>query len=202
MEIWIRPFEVLMLEIAPEAAKSKTLSIRRVDSEEDAALGVPLALRRIHQAAWMEMQFAEAARFEKEGKQKRELAFSGRLPAFEGGESILAIPIRLRRGEFEWRYSPAVVEIVQVVARIGEQKVQLIPVPSARQYGNTQLAGCSWVLYKVRLGPEWSEAQLEFVVHAYLPEDVDPQVEAWVVKQWWQENTRPLGDGYYADEPS
>lgn len=35
----------------------------------------------------------------------------------------------------------------------------LIPVADGRQFGNTQSAGCSWVLYKVRLNPQW-EAEL------------------------------------------
>jgi hypothetical protein len=91
---------------------------------------------------------------------------------------------------------------VQVVAYIGEQKVQLIPVPDARQYGNTQNKGCSWVVYKLRLNPEWSGRQLQFVVQAYLPENVESHVEAWVVERWWKESARPLGDGYYGDAPS
>ena len=202
VEIWIRPFEVLMLEIAPGEDSSETLPVRQVDSGEEAAFGVPLALQPIPHAGWLDMQFADAARFEKEGKRKKEFAFAGTLPPLEGDASILAIPIRLRRGKAEWRYSPAVVEIVQVVARIGKQKIWLIPVPDARQYGNTQHAGCSWVLYKVRLGPQHSHQQLQFSVQAYLPEDVEPQIEGWVVKQWWKESTRPLGDGYYAEEPS
>ncbi len=201
-EIWIRPFEVLMLEIAPSEGGSETLPVRKIDSGEGAGLGVPLTLQSIPRAGWMSMEFADAARFAKEGKRKKEFAFAATLPSLEGGTYILAIPIRLRRGNVEWRYSPAVVEIVQVVARIGKQKLQLIPIPDARQYGNTQLAGCSWVLYKIRLGPQWSHQQLQFAVHAYLPEDVEPQIEGWIVNEWWKESTRPLGDGYYAEEPS
>jgi hypothetical protein len=120
----------------------------------------------------------------------------------EGEQPILAIAVRLREGKVEWRYSPVVAEIVQVVCHVGEQKVQLIPVPDARQYGNTQKAGCSWVVYKVRLNPQWSQKRLQFAVHAYVPEGVEAEVEAWVVKQWWEESTRPLGDGYYGDAPS
>ncbi len=202
VEIWVRPFEILMLEIAPSEGISQTLPVRTVDSREYADLGIRLALQSIPHAGWMKMQFADAARFEKEGKQKKEFAFAAELPSLEEGTHILAIPIRLRRGKVEWRYSPTVVELVQVVARIGQQKVQLIPVPSARQYGDTQQAGCSWVLYKIRLGPRQSHQQLQFMVHAYLPEDVEPQIEGWIVKQWWKESTRPLGDSFFADEPS
>ena len=80
--------------------------------------------------------------------------------------------------------------------------MQLIPVPDGRQFGNTQNAGCSWVVYKVRLNPQWSHKQLKLAVHAYLPEGVEAQVEGWVVKRWWEENPRPVSDGYYTDAPS
>jgi hypothetical protein len=149
----------------------------------------------------MEMQFADSGRFEKEGEKRISTFFSTRLPALNG-ESILAVEVRLQKDDAEWRYSPAVVEIVQVVARINEQQVHLIPVPDARQYGNTQKAGGSWVVYKMRLNPGWSQGQLRFAVHAYLPEGVAPKIKAWVVKRWWDESTRPQGDGYYGDEPS
>ena len=148
------------------------------------------------------MEFADQARFRREGERKKAAAFASTLPSLDGDQRILAIAVRLRKEEAEWRYSPAVAEIVQVVARVGEQKVQLVPVPDARQYGNTQKAGCSWVVYKMRLNRQWSGERLQFAVHAFLPEDVQPQLEAWVVTQWWEENMRPLGDAYYGDEPS
>ena len=124
------------------------------------------------------------------------------MPHFVGGTHILAISIRLRQAGVEWRYSPGVVEIVQVVARIGEHKVQMISVPDARQYGNTQKMGCSWVVYKLRSNPQWAGENLQFTVQSYLPESVEAKVEAWVVEQWWEVGGRPLGDGYYGDEPS
>jgi hypothetical protein len=91
---------------------------------------------------------------------------------------------------------------VQVLARIGGQDVQLVPVPDGRQFGNTQSYGCSWVLYKIRLNPKWSGQPLKLAVHACLPDGVEAQVEAWEVQRWWQDETRPAGDGYYNDAPS
>ena len=123
----------------------------------------------------------------KSGFKKRSQAWSATLPKFGGETYILAIPIKLREGNVEWLYSPAVAEIVQVVAYIGEQKVQFIPVPDARSTGNTQHSGCSWVVYKLRLNPEWFGKELQFVVQAFLPENVEPHVEAWVVERWWKE---------------
>jgi hypothetical protein len=86
--------------------------------------------------------------------------------------------------------------------RLGGHDLQLIPIPDPRQYGNTQHAGCSWVVYKVTLSPRHSEQPLEFAVHAYLPTGVEAQTEAWLVKQWWSESSRPEADGYYGDAPS
>ena len=81
-------------------------------------------------------------------------------------------------------------------------KVPLIPMPDGRQHGNTQSFGCSWLVYKVRLTPDWSGQTLQFAIHANLPENVEAVAEAWVVKRWWQENHRPTADGYYTYAPS
>ena len=110
--------------------------------------------------------------------------------------------MQLRQGGAEWRYSPCVAEIVQLRARVGEQDVQLVPVPDARQFGNTQHAGCSWVVYKLRLGRAWSGEPLQLALHTWLPEGVVPDVNAWLVRRWWKHDARPMGDGYYADAPS
>jgi hypothetical protein len=201
-EIWLRPFEVLMLEVTPEGASSESLPVRHAFTQPFERLGIPLPLSRVEIADWMKIRFADAERFEKEGQRRQTFAYEAALPSLEEAQHILAIPVRLRRGSAEWQYSPSVVEIVQVVARVAGQDLVLIPVPDARQYGDTQKAGCSWVLYKIRLNPSWSHKKLKFAVHAYVPEDIELQTEAWVVQQWWQEGTRPLGDNYYAEEPS
>jgi len=112
------------------------------------------------------------------------------------------VAIRLRKGEAEWKHAPTVVQIVQALVRIGDQDVQLVPMPDGRQFGNTQSFGCSWVVYKVRLNPTWSGQPLKLAVDAWLPEDVEAQTDAWIVKKWWQEDARPMGDGYYNDAPS
>lgn len=62
--------------------------------------------------------------------------------------------------------------------------------------------GCSWVVYKLRLGRAWSGQPLHVAVHAWLPEGVTTEVHAWVVRRWWREDARPTGDGYFAEAPS
>ena len=200
--IWLRPFETLMLEVTPSAKGVATLPLRSVSSQQAANLGVALPLKPATLDGPMDMRFEDENHFKQKNYKKKVYAFETTLPSLAGDQPILAVAIRLRKGDAEWRYSPTVVQIVQALARIGDQNVQLIPVPDGRQFGNTQNAGCSWVVYKVRLNPQWSHKQLKLAVHAYLPEGVEAQVEGWVVKRWWEENPRPVSDGYYTDAPS
>jgi hypothetical protein len=202
MEVWLRPFEVLLLEVSPSAQGTAALSLRSLSEQQAADLGLALPLQPVPPDECMDVLFADAARFEQQNHRKKDYTFEATLPSLEGEQPILAVAVRLRQGEAEWRYSPVVVEIVQVLARVGEQNVPLVPVPDARQFGNTQKAGCSWVLYKVRLNPQWSHEPLKIAVQAYLPEGVEAHTEAWVVRRWWEENTRPVGEGYYAEAPS
>ena len=168
----------------------------------------------------MDVRFVDAEAFEKKSLINKVYAFEGRLPPtawslsgvaprrrdkpFHLGQDprIFAVTLRLRKGEAEWKYAPTVVQIVQALLRVGDQTLQLIPVPDGRQHGNTQSYGCSWLTYKVRLGPQWSGAPLKVAVLANLPADVEAVVEGWLVKRWWKENTRPSADGYYTYAPS
>ncbi len=200
--IGVRPFEVLMLEVAPGGAAVSDWPVRKAFSSDLDGLGVSLALAPQPLADWMKIRFADAARFEQMGHKPKASGWTSALPSLDGDQPILAIAVRLHEGNHEWRYAPTVVEIVQVVTRVGDRKIQLIPVPDARQFGNTQKAGASWVVYKVRLNPTWSGEKLHFAVHTCLPPGVEAQVNAWVVRQWWRESPGPRGDGYYGDSPS
>ncbi|MBI3923855.1 MAG: hypothetical protein HY318_20705 [Armatimonadetes bacterium] len=215
VKVWLRPFEVLMLEVTTSARSVDNWPQRSLSERDAANLGVSLRLQQAPLDESMSVQFVEGPHFEQLGLRKKTYSFrttrtlesaralESALPGNSPGETaILAVTVRLRAGEAEWRYSPVVAEIVQAVARLGEQNLQLIPVPEARQFGNTQKAGCSWVLYKVRLSPQWSGKTAKIAVTAYLPEEVEARVEAWVVRRWWEENARPMGDGYYGDAPS
>jgi hypothetical protein len=200
--VWLRPFEVLMLEVTPAAKAVAALPLRSVSRQQAAALGVALALRPATLDGRMDVRFADANTFAGQGLKKKVYAFETTLPLQAGDQPVLAVAVRLRKGDAEWRHAPTVVQIVQVLARIGDQDVQLIPVPDGRQFGNTQSYGSSWVLYKVRLNPQWSGKPLKLAIHACLPDGVEAQTEAWEVQRWWQDEARPAGDGYYNDAPS
>lgn len=199
-EFWMRPFETLLLQIGATAPSK--LPQRRLTASGAAAYGTDLSLGSDEPAPWMQLKFADQEHFEKAGMRPAMTCYSVRLPRLPDGRSVLAIHVKLRRGREEYRYSPAVAEIVQLRARLGGHDIQLIPVPDARQYGNTQHAGYSWVVYKIPLGAAHSEQLLEFAVHSYLPTGTEALTEAWLVKQWWEESTRPEAGGYYGQAPS
>ena len=200
VELWLRPFETLLLEIKPRG--SGDLPRRRFTGSDAEQYGASLKLGSSEIKPWMEMEFADASRFKKAGMLRNMHCYSASLPKLTEGRSVLAIQIQLRKGDDEYRYAPVVAEIVQLRARLGGHDIQLIPVPDPRQYGNTQSAGCSWVVYKIPISAAHSEQPLEFAIHSYLPDGVRAITEAWAVRRWWQESTRPLADGYYGDAPS
>ncbi|MCX6623820.1 MAG: alpha-galactosidase, partial [Acidobacteria bacterium] len=196
-EFWMRPFETVMLEVSPEP---RALPPRRFNA---ARLGMALPLNSVEAAPWMELRFADGARFEKAGLRATRQCYSTQLPTLDLGRSVLSVVVSLANADgSEYRYKPVVVEIVQLRCRVGGRLTQMIPVPDARRFGNTQSAGCSWVLYKAPLAYRRSGEPVEFAVHAYLPTGVKATVEAWLTHQWWQENARPEADGYYGDAPS
>jgi len=202
LQIALRPFEFLMLEIKPGRRADSSLPVRSISREQAESLGIKLPLKTAALDPRMDIRFADAAHFEAQKFKKKVYALESTLPPLEGDQPIFAVSIRLKNGNSEWRYKPTVVQIVQALARINDQNVQLIPVPDSRQFGNTQADGCSWIVYKLRLSRQWSGTPLKLAIHAWLPEGVEPEIEGWVVKRWWKEDSRPVSDGYYTDEPS
>jgi len=215
LELWLRPFETLMLEVGPSAPAEGRRPIRSIGPAAAAALGARIELKPAALDERMDVRFAEAEAFAKKDLVRKVYAFEAQLPSLGGPSaeippggakeepiSILAVTIRLGKGATEWKYAPTVVQIVQGLARVDGEDAQLIPVPDGRQHGNTQSFGCSWLTYKARLSPRWSCGHLQLAIHANLPADVEARVECWVVRRWWRENTRPTADGYYTYAPS
>ena len=149
-EVWLRPFETLLLEVGPPTGRDTPR--RDLTASAAAKHGVGLQLRGIDPATWMELKFADAERFEKAGMRPNTQCFACRLPRFDG-RSVLAIHVALKKGGAEYRYSPVVAELVQIRARLANRDLPFVPVPDSRQYGNTQHACCSWVVYKVPVSP-------------------------------------------------
>jgi hypothetical protein len=200
LDFWLRPFEVLLLEVTAGSGDG-AWPLRSISDGEAEELGAALPLQTASLDKRMDVRFADAGSFERKDLKPRTYAYETTLPALKDDHSILAVAIRLRRGEADWRFAPTVCQIVQATARMGGENVQLIPVPDSRQFGNTQSFGCSWVVYKVRLSRQFSRQPLQLAVHAFLPDGVQAATEAWVVKQWWQQDARPTPDGYNTDAP-
>jgi hypothetical protein len=202
IRVWLRPFETLLLEVGGRPGL-RLLALRGIGPEEAARLGAALRLRPSLAGPELDVRFADAERFTGLGHRQSLQAFAADLPSLDGDEQpFLCVSARLRKGGDDWKHAPAVAEIVQVTARVGLERVHFVPVPDARQFGNTQKAGCSWVVYKTRLPRRWAGAPVEIAVHSFVPPGVHASVEAWVVRRWWKESARPVGDGYYADAPS
>ncbi len=141
VELWLRPFETLLLEVrasgaglCPDPGPRRDLSRAAADR-----LGIRIALDAAEARPDLAVTLADAARLETLGHRPRAECFRAALPDLEGKETpILAVSVRLIRGGQEWKYSPVVAEIVQAVARIDGERAVLVPVPDARQFGNTQ----------------------------------------------------------------
>jgi hypothetical protein len=202
LSVWLRPFEYLALEVSPD--ESERAPVRSIARDDAMSLGVSLPMASVPLSPEMDIHFADAGKFESQGFKKKSHAFAATLPSTSGKDpSMLAVVVRLRNGQAEWRDKMPLVRLVQAMARVDGQLVTMTPVPDSRQYGNTQgIEGCSWVVYKVRLSKAWSGKPLNVSVHAYLPDGVDAQVEGWAIKRWWREDVRPTPDGFYTDEPS
>jgi hypothetical protein len=200
--IQLRPFETLMLEISPALQSGARWPVRTLTAAQAAKLGFALPLRTVAPDPRLDVRFVETALFAQKNLIRQTQTYAATLPDLAGNQPILTIVIRLRQGTAKWKYAPTVVQIVQVLTRVGDRKVQMIPMPDGRQHGNTQSYGCSWLTYRVRLNPAWSHQPLQFAVHTNLPAGVEAVVEAWVVRRWWQENPRPTADGYYTYAPS
>ena len=199
--LWLRPFETLMIEVGP-SIKESGLPLRSISAQQAANLGVVLPLKPATLNPQMDISFKDAGRFEGQGFKKKSYSFETVVPSVEGGQPVLAVAIRLRKDGAEWKHAPTVAEIAQAVVRIGDEDVQMVPMPDGRQFGNTQSFGSSWVVYKLRLNPKWAGKPVHLAVHAYLPDGVEADIDAWVTERWWQEDGRPVGDGYYNDAPS
>jgi hypothetical protein len=203
LEVPLRPFESLMLEVMPAGQADASWPVRELSRAHAESLGMAVKLAPGPLEPRMQINFADGAGFESQGFKKKSYQFEGKLPALAGETPIFAAVIRLRQGTQEWRYKPPAVQIVQAMLRVDDRMVPMAPVPDGRQFGNTQgIEGCSWITYKVRLGKEFANKPMKLAVHAYLPDGVEAQTEGWIVQRWWEEDHRPMPNGYYTDEPS
>jgi hypothetical protein len=187
-----------MWEVKPEGrvTKGERLSKTRDLAPEKAKIeSHRLTLQVEPLASWMEICFGEPAQnlrstmrrpkleeFRSMGYRKRMLAYRSKLPEFTGPH-MLAFVLRFKKDGKWWRYrQPA--DLVQAKAMIGDQPIiRFETVPNFRQTENNEW--CPWLVFKIRMSPEWSGKDAVLAINAYLPPEVEIQCEGWVVPQWW-----------------
>src|ERR1035441_4425443 len=98
-----------MVEVTPTAKDAAALPLRSVSRQQAAALGRALALKPATLERRMDARFADASSFTAQGLKKRTYAFETTLPSLPGAQPILAVAVRLRKGDAEWRHAPTVV---------------------------------------------------------------------------------------------
>ncbi len=207
IETWLRPFEVAMWEVAPEAKASQESGFRprelpggkaEVESHRLVleAEALPAEAPEMPGYSGMEIYYGPPElhfrstmvrptldEFRKMGYEKRILARRAKLPQLQSGPHVLAIVLQFRKDGKWWRYrQPA--DLVQAKATIGGQPIlRFETVPNFRQTENNEW--CPWLVFKIRMNPAWSGKDLLAAINAYLPPDVEIHAEAWVVPQWW-----------------
>jgi hypothetical protein len=118
LQIWMRPFETLLLEIQSDAANLPT---RRLNQAAEEHYGASLALNSQASLERVDLKFADAARFESAGLRQTTQYFSSLLPALAEGRHVLAITVKLSKKGKDYRYSPVVAEIVQLRGRLASR---------------------------------------------------------------------------------
>jgi hypothetical protein len=197
IETWLRPFEVAMWEVLPEGGQStregyrqRELPVEKPDVESHR-----LSLETEAVQPWMEIHFGEPNAlfrspvdrptlegFAQMGYEKRVFARKAALPVLEQGPHVLAILLRFHKDGKPWRYTqPA--DLAQMRATIGDQLlIRFETVPSFRATHNMW---SPWLVFRTRMSPTWSSKTVVAALNAYLPPEVQCQLEAWVIPQWW-----------------
>ena len=81
-----------MLEVGPAGTASKDLPKREVFAEQASRLGKGLTLASPPSADWMDIGFADAARFEQQGFKKKSQAWESTLPQLDSGAQFSPYP--------------------------------------------------------------------------------------------------------------
>ena len=148
---WLRPFEVAMWEVLPEAwgAMPESLQPRELPEDHPDVESHRLALEPEAPAAGMEIRFADLAhewvglfrsavhdrsveKLQQAGYRKRMIPRRAKIPPVSTKGHVLAVVLRLKENGKWWRHRQ-LANLIQVKATIGEQVIRLEAVPNFRQ---------------------------------------------------------------------
>ena len=193
VEAWLRPFEAAMWEIVPESAGEAVgwaardigvrlgsyrldLQLDMVAPEAEIVFGEP---QEVVRASFRRRPVDELRRA---GYRKQVMVRRTVFPPLGDAGHVLGIVLRLRKNGQWWRYEQ-LADLIQIKARVGGQPTGFEAVPNVRQTEEGQW--CPWLVFKTRTSSNWSGQELWFAINAYLPRQVECELEAWVVPEWW-----------------
>jgi len=188
LEVQLRPFEVAMIEVAPQAlAEGGSPARELMEPSSRFSYGVPI--REAAGASELEMHFADSEVLEHRGYRRRYQAFEGTLPGYTNGRHQVAVVSTFSREGRRWRHSQ-MSELVQAMAMVGGSIVEFAATPDYRQISNNQWN--PWIVFSAPLPAAFAGRRIQFGISSYLPEDVEISTKLWVLKQTWKPRRRPL----------
>jgi hypothetical protein len=182
IDLWLRPFEVAMFEIAPDSK----LRGEGAFSEENLAerpevLGRQLELVPMDLTPDSDIGFAKAEELTRRGFAKKRVAFRTHLPEISPPRPLLAVVARHMAGGEPFRQT-GIAELSQIHARIGEKRVYFYTTPSVRQTINVWN---HWLVFRSVLSRSAQGREMQCAVTSYLPSDAICELEAWLLPAWW-----------------
>jgi hypothetical protein len=186
--IHLRPFEVAMIEIAPQAVAEGGLPPREL-SEASSGYAYAVPIGETTEASELEVHFADSEVLGSRGYRSRYHAFEGTLPAYANGRHQVAVVNTFHRQGRRWRQSQ-MSKLVQAMARVDGSIVEFTATPDYRQTGNNQWN--PWIVFSAPLPAAFAGKPIQFGIASYLPEDVETSTKLWVIKEWWKPRMRPL----------
>jgi hypothetical protein len=196
-EVWLRPFEVAIWRISSQPKTEKIAKIaRRLESSKSEVQSIKIDFRHIDNLPELEAPLAEPTAgsrstatsptledFKKLGYDKRFVCFESRLPEINLDRHMIAIILRFTKNGKPWRCNQPS-DLIQALAFVAEKKlIEFETVPNSRQTNNNELT--PWLVFRMRSNATWSEKMITIGLTAYLPSNVNIQIDGYIVPEWW-----------------
>lgn len=188
VEIQLRPFEVMMIEMQPPQATDPGAKAREA-IEKTPIYSYRVPMRSAPYSEDLEIHFADLAELQKRGCEKKVAVWDGQLPAYRDGRYCLAVVCTFSKEGRRWRQSQ-MTQFAQATAVIGGTVVEFACTPDFRQQGSYQWN--SWLVFSTPLATAFAGKPMQLGITSYLPQGVEMEVEVRGIKRWWRQRTRPL----------